>query len=101
VRKNAYFRIQEIIAKDMPSIPAFYTAHWYEYSTKYWVNWPNQDTPYWFRPAPWHADTWPVLFGISSAKNPQPIPKWLETTDKGGLGIPTSKIFKDLQLAKK
>ncbi|MGC9771486.1 ABC transporter substrate-binding protein [Fervidobacterium islandicum] len=101
VRKNAYFRIQEIIAKDMPSIPAFYTAHWYEYSTKYWVNWPNQDRPYWFRPAPWHADVWPVLFGISSVKNPQPIPKWLETTDKGGIEIPTSKIFKDLQSAKK
>ncbi|WP_448378964.1 ABC transporter substrate-binding protein [Fervidobacterium sp.] len=101
VRKNAYFRIQEIIARDMPSIPAFYTAHWYEYSTKYWVNWPNQDKPYWFRPAPWHADTWPVLFGISPAKNPQPVPKWFETTDKGGLGIPTSQVFKDLQSAKK
>ena len=98
-RKNAYMRIQEIIAKDMPVIPAFYGAHWYEYSTKYWVNWPNQDKPYWFRPAPFHADTWPVLFVISPAKNPQPAPKWLETNDKGGLGIPTSKIFDDLEAA--
>ena len=98
-RKNAYMRIQEIIAKDMPVIPAFYGAHWYEYSTKYWVNWPNQDKPYWFRPAPFHADTWPVLFVISPAKNPQPAPKWLETNDKGGLGIPTSKIFDDLAAA--
>jgi len=98
-RKNAYMRIQEIIAKDMPVIPAFYGAHWYEYSTKYWVNWPNQDKPYWFRPAPFHADTWPVLFVISPAKNPQPAPKWLETNDKGGLGIPTSKIFDNLAAA--
>jgi peptide/nickel transport system substrate-binding protein len=98
-RKNAYMRIQEIIAKDMPVIPAFYGAHWYEYSTKYWVNWPNQDKPYWFRPAPFHVDTWPVLFVISPAKNPQPAPKWLETNDKGGLGIPTSKIFDNLAAA--
>lgn len=101
VRKNAYFRIQEIIYRDMPSVPAFFTAHWYEYSTKYWINWPNQDNPYWFRPAPWHVDTLPTLFGISSKANPQPIPVWLETVDKGGLGIPTSKVFADLQAAKK
>jgi peptide/nickel transport system substrate-binding protein len=101
VRKNAYFRIQEIIYRDMPSVPAFFTAHWYEYSTKYWINWPSQDNPYWFRPAPWHGDTLPTLFGISSKANPQPIPKWLETVDKGGLGIPTSKVFADLQAAKK
>jgi peptide/nickel transport system substrate-binding protein len=101
VRKNAYFRIQEIIYRDMPSVPAFFSAHWYEYSTKYWINWPNQDNPYWFRPAPWHVDTLPTLFGISSKANPQPIPVWLETVDKGGLGIPTSKVFADLQAAKK
>jgi len=101
VRKNAYFRIQEIIYRDMPSVPAFFGAHWYEYSTKYWINWPNQDNPYWFRPAPWHVDTLPTLFGISSKANPQPIPKWLETVDKGGLGIPTSKVFADLHAAKK
>jgi len=101
VRKNAYFRIQEIIYRDMPSVPAFFPAHWYQYSTKYWINWPNQDNPYWFRPAPWHGDTLPTLFGISSKANPQPIPVWLETVDKGGLGIPTSKVFADLQAAKK
>ncbi len=101
VRKNAYFRIQEIIYRDMPSVPAFFGAHWYQYSTKYWINWPNQDNPYWFRPAPWHVDTLPTLFGISSKANPQPIPVWLETVDKGGLGIPTSKVFADLQAAKK
>ncbi|MDI6862541.1 MAG: ABC transporter substrate-binding protein [Pseudothermotoga sp.] len=101
VRKNAYFRIQEIIYRDMPSVPAFFTAHWYEYSTKYWINWPNQDNPYWFRPAPWHVDTLPTLFGISPKSNPQPVPKWIETTDKGGLGVPTSKVFEDLQSAKK
>ncbi|AJC74471.1 ABC transporter substrate-binding protein [Pseudothermotoga hypogea DSM 11164 = NBRC 106472] len=101
VRKNAYFRIQEIIYRDMPSVPAFFTAHWYEYSTKYWINWPNQDNPYWFRPAPWHVDTLPTLFGISPKNNPQPVPKWIETTDKGGMGVPTSKVFEDLQSAKK
>jgi len=101
VRKNAYFRIQEIVYRDMPSIPAFFTAHWYEFSTKYWINWPSQDAPFWFRPSPWHADTLPTLFGISSKNNPQPIPKWIETTDKGGFGIPTSKVFADLQSAAK
>ncbi|MGJ8454484.1 ABC transporter substrate-binding protein [Pseudothermotoga sp. U03pept] len=101
VRKNAYFRIQEIIYRDMPSVPAFFTAHWYEYSTKYWINWPNQDNPFWFRPSPWHADTLPTLFSISAKNNPQPIPKWIETTSKGGLGIPTSKVFSDLQSAAK
>jgi len=101
VRKNAYFRIQEIVYRDMPSVPAFYTAHWYEYSTKYWINWPNEENPFWFRPAPWHADTLPTLFSISSKNNPQSVPTWIETTDKGGLGIPTAKVFTDLQSAGK
>lgn len=101
VRKNAYFRIQEIVYRDMPSVPAFYTAHWYEYSTKYWINWPNEENPLWFRPAPWHADTLPTLFSISSKNNPQSVPTWIETTDKGGLGIPTAKVFADLQSAGK
>ncbi len=100
VRKNAYFKIQEIIYRDMPSIPAFYTAHWYEYSTKYWVNWPNEDNPFWFRPSPWHADTLMTLFAISPKDNPKPIPTWIETVEKGGISIPTAKIFEDLQAAK-
>jgi len=101
VRKRAYFKIQEIIYRDMPSIPAFYGAHWYEYSTRYWINWPNQDNPYWFRPSPGHPHSLPVLFGISPKNNPQPVPKWIETVDKGGFGIPTSKVFTDLLAAKK
>jgi len=101
VRKKAYFRIQEIVYRDMPSIPAFYTAHWYEYSEQYWINWPSERNPHWFRPSPWHANTLPTLFIISQKKNPQPVPKWVETTDKGGLLIPTSKIFNDLQKAAK
>ncbi|KHC92887.1 extracellular solute-binding protein family 5 [Thermotoga sp. Mc24] len=99
VRKQAYFRIQQIIYRDMPSIPAFYSAHWYEYSTKYWINWPNEDNPAWFRPSPWHADTWPTLFIISKKSNPQPIPSWLGTVDEGGIEIPTAKIFEDLHKA--
>ncbi|MDK2864175.1 MAG: peptide/nickel transport system substrate-binding protein [Thermotogota bacterium] len=101
VRKNAYFKIQRIIYRDMPSVPAFYTAHWYEFSEKYWINWPTEKNPFWFRPAPWHADTLPTLFGISSKNNPQPVPSWLETTERGGLGIPTAKIFEDIQKAAK
>lgn len=101
VRKKAYFRIQEIIYRDMPSVPAFYTAHWYEFSEKYWINWPSEQNPYWFRPSPWHANTLPTLFGISAKSKPQPIPTWFETTEKGGFLIPTSKIFADLQAAGK
>ncbi len=101
VRKNAYYKIQEIILRDMPSVPVFYTAHWYEYSEKYWINWPSENNPYWFRPSPWHLNTLPTLFGISAKNNPQPIPTWFETTDKGGFLIPTAKIFSDLQASAK
>ncbi|MDK2886759.1 MAG: peptide/nickel transport system substrate-binding protein [Thermosipho sp. (in: thermotogales)] len=97
VRKQAYFKIQKIFYEDMPSIPAFYTAHWYEFMTKYWVNWPTEDNPYWFRPSPWHTSTLPTLFGISPADNPKPVPTWFNTTDKGGYFVPTQKIFEDLQ----
>jgi len=81
----------------MPSIPAFYTAHWYEYSTKYWINWPNEDNPYWSIPAAWHIRTLPTLFGISPKNSPKSIPNWFNTIEKGGISIPTKVILDDLK----
>jgi len=95
--KKVYYKIQELFYQDMPSIPAFYTAHWYEYSTKYWINWPNEDNPYWSRPAAWHIRTLPTLFGISPKNSPKSIPNWFNTIEKGGISIPTKVILDDLK----
>lgn len=81
----------------MPAIPAFYGAHWYEYSTNYWTNWPNEKNPYWFRPAPFHNTALPTLFGITPKGTSAPSLKWLNTKDKGGILVPTSEIFANIK----
>ncbi len=96
--KEVYFKIQEIIHKDFPSIPMFYGTVWYEYSEKYWTNWPSEKNPYWYRCSPGDGEgPLPVLFGICLKADPKPVPSWFETVDKGGYMVPTSKIMETLQ----
>ena len=102
-RKKTYFEIQKIIYQDLPAIPMFYTAHWYEYNESVWANWPNEDNPWWYPVAPWQNYAWslPVLFGIYNKGNPQPLPEWIKPHDEGGMMISTAKIFEDLKRASK
>ncbi len=44
--KEYYRRLQEIFLEDLPYIPLWYNAFWYQASTKYWTNWPDADNPY-------------------------------------------------------
>lgn len=99
--KESYSKLQEIIYRDLPSIPAFYTAHWYEYTEFVWTNWPNENNPSWFPASPWHNNSLPVTFIITNKDNPQGTPEWLNTIDNGGLLIPSSKIFEDLNASSK
>jgi len=96
-RKKAYYRIQEIVYRDLPGIVLFYGAHWYEYNETVWTNWPNAKNPWWYPAAPWHLNALPVTFGIHRVGEVKKVPKWLETVDEGGFLIPTSKIMADLQ----
>ncbi|MEM4003972.1 MAG: ABC transporter substrate-binding protein [Ignisphaera sp.] len=88
-------RLQEIFLRDLPAIPWTYDVHWYAYNTKYWVGWPNNESPWWFPVAPWDASL-PVLFGIAKKGEIPVPPKWLETIDNGGFLIPTSKIWQQM-----
>ena len=85
------FKLQEIFLRDLPAIPLFYGAHWYEYNTKYWVGWPDEDNPWWWPVAPWDEQSWPVPFGLVKAGQSPKTPEWVSK-----LAIPTSKIIGDL-----
>jgi peptide/nickel transport system substrate-binding protein len=46
--------IEKIYATELPNIPLVNAASWYEYSTKNFVGWPDQQHPY-AMPAPYSA----------------------------------------------
>jgi len=92
-RMELYGRLQEIIYRDLPAILLFYGAHWYAYSTKYWVGWPNNENPWWFPTAPWAGGNLPILFGIAKKGQTPSPPSWAKTIDQGGIMIPSSKVF--------
>jgi len=102
-RKKVYFEIQKIIYEDLPAIPMFYGAHWYEYNESIWENWPDEESPWWFPSAPWQdfAQSLPIIFGIYNRGKPQPFPAWMKLKEEGGMMVPTSKIFEDLMATTK
>jgi len=91
--KSIYSKLQEIALRDLPAIPLFYGAGWYNYREDYWVGWPNEDDPRWLSPYPWnYPNNLPVFFGLSKAsEGKKPMPSWVKD-----LQIPSSKIFEDL-----
>ena len=94
--KQIYGDLQEMALTELPSIPLFYGAAWYEFSTEYWVGWPWEEDPRWLSPYPWnYVNNIPVYFGLSKASEGlKPMPDW--ATD---FRIPTATIFEDLAAA--
>jgi len=89
--KTIYTTLQEMVLKDLPCIPLFYGATWYEYSDDYWVGWPKEEFD------PWFSNFWnwpsnmPVWFYLVKKGQTPTKPAWIDA-----LKVPTSKIFGDL-----
>jgi len=45
-RIQYYYSLEELFLKNLPYIPIIYNGAWFEASTKYWTNWPNEHNPY-------------------------------------------------------
>ena len=87
-----YSQLQEIFLKDLPAIPLFYGAAWYEFRYDRWVGWPKEEDPRWLSPYPWnYPDNLPVLFCLAKAGEEPTVPSWVYE-----MQIPTAKIFEDL-----
>ncbi|PMQ00837.1 MAG: peptide ABC transporter substrate-binding protein [Dictyoglomus sp. NZ13-RE01] len=99
-KKALYAKLQRIVQTEMPAIPAFYTAHWYEFNETKWVGWPREENPWWYPVACWSANSLPVLFGIAPKGQTPEVPKWLAPVSNGGVLIPTTDIFNALAKAK-
>ncbi len=93
-----YSQLQEIALKDLPGIPLFYGAAWYEYSEEYWVGWPAEERPeVWISPYLWNwPDNLPWLFCLAKKGETPRVPAWILN-----LQFPTSKFFEDLERALK
>jgi peptide/nickel transport system substrate-binding protein len=100
VKKTLFYQIQRIIYRDLPAIPLFYGAHWYEYNETVWTGWPNAESPWWYPAAPWSNSALPILFGIAPKGETPKVPSWVEFKAKGGLLIPTNDILSALAKAK-
>jgi len=88
-----YSKLQEIALRDLPGIPLFYGATWYEYSEEYWVGWPAEERPeVWFTTFWNWPDNLPSLFCIAKKGETPRVPAWIFT-----LQFPTTKFFEDLQ----
>ncbi|RLF20564.1 MAG: ABC transporter substrate-binding protein [Thermoprotei archaeon] len=87
-----YSRLQEIALKDLPAIPLFYGAVWYEFSEEYWVGWPKEEDPRWFGAGGmWTVNSIPVYFFIAPKGETPTVPAWIKE-----LQFPTSKLFEEL-----
>jgi peptide/nickel transport system substrate-binding protein len=94
--KSIYTQLQETWLTDLPGIPLFYGAVWYEYSEANWVGWPNQENGFWFADffgASWPANM-PVLFTIAHKGETPAEPSWVTNTK-----FTSDKIFADLAKA--
>jgi len=94
--KAIYTQLQETWLTDLPAIPLFYGAVWYEYSEANWVGWPNEENGFWF--ADFFDDTWPnnmpMLFSLAHKGETPTEPSWITNTK-----FTTDKIFADLAKA--
>jgi len=92
VLKDIYSQLQEMWLTDIPGIPTFYGATWYEYSEDYWTGWPNDENGFWFA-AHYGAveGLLPTLFNLVPAGETPSQPSWITETK-----FSTSKILEDL-----
>jgi len=89
-----YSKLQEIWLKDIPGVPLFYGATWYEYSEVQWVGWSNEENGFWFANFWSWPSNMPVLFRLApKGQTPKEVP-WVSSTK-----FSTSKIFGDLAAA--
>ncbi|MDH5702998.1 MAG: hypothetical protein OEY99_02185, partial [Aigarchaeota archaeon] len=89
--QDIYRQLQEMELKDLPAIPLFYGATWYEYSDEYWVGWPKEEFDPWFATFWQWPSNMPVWFYLVKKGQTPTKPAWIDA-----LKIPTSKIFGDL-----
>jgi len=89
-----YSILQEIALRDLPGIPLFYGAAWYEFNYEVWDGWPAEERPeVWVSPYVWNwPDNLPWLFCLVRAGETPRCPAWVITQQ-----FPTSKFFEDLQ----
>ena len=91
VLQGIYTELQELWLTEIPGVPIFYGATWYEYSEEYWVGWPNEENGFWFA----NFWTWPsnipCLFTVVPKGETPVRPDWV--TD---MKFTTSKILADL-----
>ena len=45
VKQELASEIEEILLKDMPSVPLWHNGLWAQQTTQYWTNWPSEDNP--------------------------------------------------------
>ena len=87
--KEAYSELQEIFLRDLPAIPMFYGASWYEFRNDRWVGWPTEENPGWASPYMWnYPDNLPMFFHIVKAGETPTVPAWITE-----MQIPTSEIL--------
>jgi len=94
--KAIYTQLEETWLTDLPAIPLFYGAVWYEYSEANWVGWPNEENGFWF--ADFYGASWPanmpVLFTIAPKGETPAEPSWVTNTK-----FTSDKILADLAKA--
>ena len=77
-----FTQLQETWLTELPGIPLFYGAVWYEYSESNWVGWPNEENGFWF--ADFFGDTWPnnmpMLFSLALQGETPAEPSWITNT---------------------
>jgi len=89
--KAIYSQLQEMWLTDLPGVPLFYGATWYEYSEEYWVGWPNEENGFWFANFWTWPNNMPCLFSVVPKGQTPTQPSWVTDTE-----FSTSKIFEDL-----
>ena len=92
VLKNIYSQLQEIWLTDIPGVPLFYGATWYEYSEDYWVGWPNEENGFWFANLYGNVEgLLPVLFTLVPNGETPVQPDWVTE-----MKFSTSDVLADL-----
>jgi peptide/nickel transport system substrate-binding protein len=94
ILRGIYDQLQEIFLKDLPGIPLFYGAVWYEYSEEYWVGWPNEENGFWFANFWTWPSNMPTLFTIVPKGETPKEPEWVTT-----MKFKTDEIFAALAKA--
>ncbi len=91
--KQLYRQLEEILLKDVPYIPLWYNAYWFQATTFYWKGWPTENDPYGV-PCTWQG-RWQdggllVLLHLRPAKAPSTPTTTVSTTTTTSPITPTT-----------